>query len=343
MIRASRILPVKLGLLAMLLAAALTLSSCSVPNDPAKGSNTEHAGENAHGNEHGSEDMDTEHHAHDEHATERLVRLSPEDLKEFDIGVETAGPGELAVMIKLPGEITYNSDHLAHIAPRFPGVVKEVRKQLGDHVQKGEVLALIESSESLSPYEVVSLIEGTVVEKHLTVGEVVKDDVEIYQVADLKTVWLNLTVYQKDLAAIRIGQSIKVSAGAGIQDVNGTISYISPTVDEHTRTAKARAVLNNADGALRPGLFVTAQVVVATHEVPVVVPRSGLQTIDDLTCVFVKTSEGFQPRSVTIGRSNDTNAEIVAGLVAGEQFVSTGAFTLKAQLSKGAFGDGHNH
>ncbi|MBL0063013.1 MAG: efflux RND transporter periplasmic adaptor subunit [bacterium] len=271
------------------------------------------------------------------------MRLSPEDLKEFDIGVETAGPGSLTVMIKLPGEITYNSDHLAHIAPRFPGVVKEVRKQLGERVQKGEVLALIESSESLSPYEVVSLIEGTVVEKHITVGEVVKDDAEIYQVADLKTVWLNLTVYQKDLSAIRVGQSVRVSAGAGIEDVTGTISYISPTVDEHTRTAKARAVLNNSDGTLRPGLFVTAEVAIATHDVPIMIPRSSLQTIDDKACVFVRTPEGFQSKGVTIGRSNDGSAEVLNGLAAGDQYVARGAFTLKAQLSKGAFGDGHNH
>jgi len=341
MIKRNRILLASLGLAIFLLGAAFMLSSCNRSGDASKTKEATHEGESEHAGE--SADMDTEHHAHDEHTSERLVRLSPEDLREFDIGVETAVSGKLTMTAKLPGEITYNADHLAHIAPRFPGMVKEVRKQLGDHVQKGEVLALIESSESLSPYEVISLIEGTVVEKHATVGEVVKDDAEIYQVADLNTVWLNLTVYQKDLSAIRVGQPVTVSVGTGMSDVKGTISYISPTVDEHTRTARARAVLSNRDGALRPGLFVTADVVVSTHNVPVLVPRTALQTIDDQVSVFVKTSEGFQPKSVITGRSNDTNAEIISGLAAGQQYVAKGAFTLKAQLSKGAFGDGHNH
>jgi cobalt-zinc-cadmium efflux system membrane fusion protein len=330
-----------LGLAIFALTAAIMLSSCSRTNDATKAKEVTQKDETEHGGE--SADMETSHHAHDEHAAERMVRLSAEDMREFDIGVETAAPGKLAMIVKLPGEITYNADHLAHIAPRFPGVVKEVRKQLGDRVEKGEVLALIESSESLSPYEVVSLIDGTVVEKHITVGEVVKDDAEIYQVANLNTVWLNLTVYQKDLSTIRVGQPVTVSAGAGIQDVRGTISYISPIVDEHTRTAKARAVLNNGAGALRPGLFVTADVVVATHDVPVLVPRTALQTIDDQASVFVKTSEGFQPKSVVVGRRNDVMAEVISGLSTGQQYVAKGAFTLKAQLSKGAFGDGHNH
>jgi membrane fusion protein, heavy metal efflux system len=329
--------------LAILVSANFLMFSCNRSpsnesthkGEPVDAAKTSHAGE--------SGEMDTEHHAHDEHTAERLVRLSPEDLREFEIGLETASPGKLAASVKLPGEITFNADHLAHVSPRFPGVVKEVRKQLGDHVKKGEVLALIESSESLSPYEVVSLIEGTVVEKHITVGEVVKDDAEIYQVADLGSVWLNLTVYQKDLSSIRVGQPVIVAAGAGIPEVRGTISYISPTVEEHTRTAKARAVLSNSNGTLRPGLFVTADVAVATHDVPVMVPRTALQTIDDQPCVFVRTAEGFQPKSVGVGRSNDIYAEITAGMEAGQQYVAKGAFTLKAQLSKGAFGDGHNH
>ena len=341
MLKRNSIRLANLGLAMFLLGAAFVVSSCNRSSDATATKEASHEGEKAHAGE--SDDIDAEHQAHDKHAAERLVRLSPEDLREFDIVMETAGPGKLAAVLKLPGEITYNADHLAHIAPRFPGVVKEVRKQLGDHVQKGEVLALIESSESLSPYEVSSLIEGTVVQKHITVGEVVKDDAEIYQVANLNTVWLNLTVYQKDLSEIRVDQPITVSAGKGIADVKGTISYISPVVEEHTRTANARAVLNNQSGALRPGLFVTADVVVATHDVPVLVPRTALQTIDDQACVFVRTLDGFQPKTVSVGRSNDMHAEITSGLAVGQQYVASGAFTLKAQLSKGAFGDGHNH
>lgn len=341
MIKKRRNLPMILGITIILITGVCILSSCKCSSDAIKTTNAIHKGESVHASE--MSEMKTAHHTHDEHTFEKLIQLSPQDLREFDIELDTAVSGKLEMVVKLPGEITYNADHLAHIAPRFPGVVKEVRKQLGDQVKKGEVLALIESSESLSPYEVVSLIEGTIVEKHITAGEVVKDDAEIYQVADLNSVWLNLTIYQKDLPHIRLNQPVTASAGTGISDVKGTISYISPIVDEHTRTAKARAILNNRQGELRPGLLVTASVVVANHNVPVLVPRTALQTIDDQPCVFIRTSEGFEPKGVTIGRSNDTFAEITSGITTGQLYVTKGAFTLKAQLSKGAFGDGHNH
>lgn len=96
------------------------------------------------------------------------VILSTEELEEFEITVDTAGPRILTVYRVLPGEIAIDPNRLAHIVPRFPGIVRDVRKGLGDRVEQGEVLAIIESNESLSPYEVRSLISGTIIEMHLT-------------------------------------------------------------------------------------------------------------------------------------------------------------------------------
>lgn len=304
-------------------------------------------GEDEHG--HKAEPQHGEHAEHAEHEgehgeeQEEAIRLTPEVMAEFGIEIAEAGPGNLTTQIALPGEIAVNQDRQAHIVPRFPGIVKEVRKNLGEEVKAGEVLAVLESNESLAPYELLSLLDGTVIEKHITLGEALQDDHPAFVVADLSTVWVNLSVYQKDLQTVREGLGVIVSVGHNVTEGDGRISYISPLVDEHTRTALARVVLPNPDGRWRPGMFVTASVAVDDIAVPLVVPRTAIQTVEDKPSVFVQTDEGFEPQHITTGRSNETHIEVIDGLAPGTKFVARGAFTLKAQMSKSAFGDGHNH
>lgn len=196
---------------------------------------------------------------------------------------------------------------------------------------------------SFTQYEIIAPFNGTVIEKHITLGEVLNEDSEAYVIADLTSVWVNISVYQKDLPFIRQGLPVVLSTGHKIPDASGTISYVGPLVGETTRTALARVVLPNSEGHWRPGMFVTAGITVDAVEVPVMVPKTSLQTIDNKTCVFIETERGFSPESVTVGRTNKENAEITSGLKPGLWYVAKGAFTLKAQLSKGAFGDGHSH
>jgi len=297
-----------------------------------------------------SEDQHVEAEGHhgeeegrDEHGEEAVVQLTTEEMKEFGIEVGTAEGGTLHIYTTLPGEIVANQDHVAHVVPRFPGIVTDVRKQLGDHVEKGEVLAIIESNESLVEYQMKALIDGIVIDKHITLGEVLGEDDEAYVVADLSTVWVNLSVYQEDLPDVRTGLTAVISAGHDIPDVTAKISYVGPVVDEHTRTGLARVVLSNKKRFWRPGLFVTGRILISEEMVPLLVPETALQTIEDETCVFIETNEGFEPQPVGIGRRNDTHVEIVSGLTVGQRYVTRGGFTLKAELSKGAFGDGHGH
>jgi len=363
-----------------------------------------------------------EHAGEDDHEDEKAIRLTEAQRKEFGIELATAGSGQLKIQVELPGEIVPNADRVAHVVPRVPGVVREVRKVLGDHVRRGEILMVLDSKEladnkaaflsarekldlaksnydreedlwkkKISPtqdylqakqaqsearielrsaeqklhalgysddylaqlpshpdvsyirYEVIAPFDGVIIEKHAALGEVQKEDAESFRIADLSTVWVNLGVYQKDIPSVRVGQPVVVSAGHGISDMTGEISYIGPLVGEQTRTATARVVLPNRGGQLRPGLFVTGRVTLSTVPVPILVSMTALQTIDEKTVVFVEDEDGFEPRAVTVGRSNGTHVEITSGLKSGQKYVSAGAFTLKAQLAKGSFGDGHGH
>ena len=196
---------------------------------------------------------------------------------------------------------------------------------------------------TFTQYTIAAPFDGTVIEKHVALGEVLKDDTLAFVVADLRSVWVDLRVYQRDVPSVRKGQPVVIAAGQGIPDAQGTIAYIGPLVGEQTRTALARVILPNPDGHWRPGLFVTGKTVVKDIDIPVLVPKTVLQTIDERPVVFVETAAGFQPQPVTLGRSNDTHVEVTAGLTPGQRYVTNGAFTLKAQLAKSTFGDEHGH
>ncbi len=293
------------------------------------------------------ENIDADHEEHEEHEEKEehneTIQLSAKEQQEFGIEVSVAGPGELERHVDLTGEIDIDPDRLAHIFPRFPGIVKQVNKNIGDPVKKGEVLAIIESNESLSPYSITSLIDGTVLDMHLTPGEVVSDADHKITIADLSYVWANLNVYQKDIPFVKVGRKVVISAGTGTKTATGTISYISPVVDERTRTATARVVLPNPDGRWKPGLFIGARVIIGKDPVAILAPKTALQTYENQTVVFVKEEEGFRPQPVHIGRSNTKAVEIVDGLEQGQPYVSKGGFTIKAELQKESFGGGHGH
>ena len=192
-------------------------------------------------------------------------------------------------------------------------------------------------------YEIRSPFNGTITEKHITIGEKLTSNSKAFTIADLSSIWVNLSIYQKDMPFVEVGQKARISIANNLLVADGVISYVGPLVGEKTRTATARVVLPNPDGRWKPGLFVTGEVEIGDIEAPIVVPRTALQRVDEKLSVFVQTEEGFEPRPVTTGRVNETHIEITSGLSAGERYVTKGAFTLKAQLSKGAFGEGHSH
>jgi cobalt-zinc-cadmium efflux system membrane fusion protein len=273
---------------------------------------------------------------------EGVARLDPATLEEFGVELALAGPGAIEKTISLPAEVRPNEDRLAHIAPRFPGIARDVRARIGDRVKAGQVLAVIES-EALAPFDLKTQIDGVVIAKHITRGEPVSREQAAFVVADLRDVWIDISVYQKDLALLRVGQPVIVSAGHELAEARGEISYLAPVVDEATRTATARVVLPNPEGVWRPGLFVTARVEVAREEVPLAVPRSALEVMGDQTVVFVQEADGFEPRAVQLGRRGDQHVEVTSGLAAGARYVARGGFTLKAELQRGEFAGGHAH
>jgi cobalt-zinc-cadmium efflux system membrane fusion protein len=272
---------------------------------------------------------------------EARVEISEESRKKAGIGVETAGAAKIAVRLDLNGKIAPNEDAMTHVIPRFPGVVKSVRKRLGDRVARGDVLATVESNESLRTYEITAEIDGTIIMRHVTVGEFVSGQEPIFTVADLSTVWADFAVYRHDFPRLRAGQTVVLDGGAGLETAEAKIDYISPFGSENSQTMLARASVQNRSGAWRPGLFVRGSVIVEQVEVPVAVKATALQRFRDRDVVFLRVGDLFEAVPVEVGRRNGDRVEITSGLTAGEQYASDNSFIVKADAGKS--GATHDH
>lgn len=274
-----------------------------------------------------------------------LIHFTDEQIKDFHMIIEKAGMAELSIETLLPGEIKLNQEKMAHVSPRYDGIVTKISARLGDKVKAGQVLATLESNETLAIFNVSSPIDGTIVDFHITLGESVEAGRYLYIAADLESVWVDLDIFQKDLSRIQKGQSVLVKTGDKTFSAKGIIDYVGPVVNEDTRTGLARITLANPNGKWKAGMFITAHVTTDTNVVPVAVKRSALQTLDGEIVVFVKGPEGFEPRPVTLGQQDTQFSEVLFGLEAGESYVSEGSFVVKAQKEKAEIDPeaGHNH
>jgi cobalt-zinc-cadmium efflux system membrane fusion protein len=202
----------------------------------------------------------------------------------------------------------------------------------------------VESSyreENLARYEIRAPISGLIIEKAIAQGQTLKEDEEIYTVADISTVWTAVTVYPKDLAVVQVGQKATVKATAFDIEDKGPVTYITNLIGEQTRTATARIELDNRDGKWRPGMFVNAELEAEEIQVPVAVSMDAIQKIRDWAVVFGRYGEYLEARPLELGRSDGQMVEVLKGLSAGEQYAVGNSFAIKAELGKS--GASHDH
>ena len=434
---------------------------------------------------------------------EGRAELTDDAIKRAGIVIETAGPVIMDNIIKLTGEIDFNADKVAHVVPRFTGVVREVKKDEGDYIKKGEIVAILESREladaksnylndvklvslakvelerekiifknttlmldllkkgtslddlqnqlknsiigesraqlipayaklnfakatyhrekdlfekeispesdyllalegyksaeakyialiektsyqarwallqkektadtadlnlqtatqkllalglsqseikkisinqKLTRYEIRSPIKGTVIEKHITIGEAVKKDDNIYVLADLSDVWGKITIPSKDLQSVKEGQRVSVKSEKTGLKANGVLAHIHAAMDEKTQSVTGKVVIPNKEKKWRPGQFITVEIVKEESSLPVAVSSEAIQTFRDWSVVFVKYGNLFEVRPLELGRNNGQWVEILEGLAPGEKYAAQNSFVLKAEVGKE--GATHDH
>jgi membrane fusion protein, heavy metal efflux system len=267
------------------------------------------------------------------------IELDEKKAENAHLELAVAGPAKIQSVLRLYGKIAMNEDAVANVSPRFPGLVKAVSGRLGDRVETGQALAVVESNDSLRSYQVTSEIAGTIIKKEVTIGEVVRDDKPIFTVADLSTVWIDFSVFPKDFKRVRLGQTVRITYAADVEPISGKISYISPTGSENTQSLLARAVAPNLEGLLRPGLFVMGDLETDEVEVPIAVRPEAIQTLNEKTAIFVLEGKAFEAREVKLGARDENHVQVLSGLNAGDHYVSANSFLLKAELAKGEAGE----
>ncbi|WP_416193162.1 divalent metal ion exporter adaptor subunit IhpB [Nitrobacter sp. TKz-YC01] len=276
-----------------------------------------------------------EHVEHDEHGADR-IRIS--DVKLAAAGAEFAesGPATLTETLSFNGVLRANQEAVVQVTPRFPGIVRAIRKRIGDTIAKDDQLASIESNQSLTVYELKAPIGGTVIDRQISLGEYASEQKPSFVVADLSTIWVDLSIYRQDLSRVKTGDQVLIDPDDGAGEIKGTISYVAPVGASDTQTALARVVLPNPNGRLRPGLFVTARLVLAQRKVPVAVNTGAIQTLENKTVVFVREDDDkLEARPVELGDSDQNSVEIRAGISAGEKYVAKNSFVVKAEMGKG--------
>jgi membrane fusion protein, heavy metal efflux system len=338
-----------------------------------------------------------------------LIALTPEQIRASKIGIAQAAAAEIVASFQLPGEIKFNEDRTAHVVPRIAGVVEQVNVSIGQQVRKGDVLAVIASTDlsdrrselltaqkrltgarqvyarektlweerisaeqdyqaaqvqlreaeiavqnaqqklsainasasgALNRYELRAPFSGTIVEKHVTPGEAVAADANVFVLADLSTVWAEMAVPAQRLDEVRVGRRATVSATAFDSRASGEIAYVGALLGAQTRTAPARVVLPNPALAWRPGLFVNVSVDARARAVPVAVETRALQTLDGQPTLFVASERGFVAQPVELGERDERFTEITRGLRDGQRYATDNSFILKSELEKDS-AEGH--
>lgn len=346
---------------------------------------------------------------------EGLIKLSAERIAALRIEVAPVGPGNLLRTVRVPGNVMMDPDRIGHVPAKVIGTVVELRKRLGDAVQKGEVVAYLESREvadaksefltaganlelqttliererslfekkisaeqqflraenafslsklrhdlarqklsaldvdeaeiaelpkqpvaNLRRYALRSPIAGRVIERRVDLGAPVGGDQqekEIYVVADLSSVWVELVASAPDLALLKEGDGITIEDSARAK-ATGKAFFISPMVSKETRTTRVIVSLDNADGRWRPGSFVGASIPIDRRSVPLLLPRNAIQTIDGKLTAFVQVPEGFEARAVQAGAMTEDAVEVIGGLKPGEIVAVLNTFVLKSDLGK---------
>ncbi|UUA74945.1 efflux RND transporter periplasmic adaptor subunit [Cellvibrio sp. QJXJ] len=283
-------------------------------------------------------DKDEKSEEDEKHEADGKIKLTAEQLRKAGIQIVKAGPVSVRQTLPLYGVVTPNAEGFQHIAARFPGVIRQLARKPGDNVSAGEVLATIESNESLKVYNVTATVSGVITNRQGAVGEQTTDT-PLFTIMNAATVSVDLNVFPRDVGQVKSGQPVLIQQPQRQLEAEGRLEYVSGIANPVNQSIIARASLKNTEGHWIPGHFVNAEVILSETPAAVAVRNEALQTLDGETVVFVKEADGFEARPIQTGRTDHRYTEIVSGLVAGESYVAVNSFILKADLGKESIED----
>lgn len=256
------------------------------------------------------------------------------------IEIETAGPASIAEMRELVGTVQLDPSARSEIRGQFPGRIVSVTKAVGDSVRRGQLLARIESSESLQVYPVYATVSGVIAERNGNPGDVTFDR-PLYVVTDPARTTVVFNVFPRDLGAVRPGQAVSIETADGQPMSSGMLGQYLPEGNAASGTALVRANLPNPGGRLRPGMALRGKVTVNAVQVPLAVRTQALQPFRDFTVVFANIGDTYEVRMLELGRRSPEWTEVLGGLKPGTRYAAKGSFLIRTDIEKS--GASHDH
>jgi multidrug efflux pump subunit AcrA (membrane-fusion protein) len=275
-------------------------------------------------------------------AGQNIVILTKENLQHVTLKTEPAQLTALGMTLKAAGRVSANLNKTARVTTTLDGRLTKLNFDLNDSVKAGDVMALVESPELLGrPLELKAALNGVVIERNATVGELVDKSKVIYTISDPAQLWAIAEVKERDIAAVRPGQDATFTVLAYPEEkFHGKVVLVGNQVEAGSRTVEVRIAAANADGRLKSGMFADLEIVTTILDNVLLISDIALQTDAEEQIVFVALDANrFEKRTVKPGLEQSGRVQILSGVKAGEAVVTEGSFILKSEMLKGQLGE----
>lgn len=271
---------------------------------------------------------------------EGRVTFPKEAAEAAGIAIERVGPASLSETIEIIGYVELEPSATSNVGAKFPGRVVSAGPNVGDFVRAGQVLARVESTESMQIYAITAPVSGVIVERRTNVGDVAGSD-PIYVIADPNRTRAVFPIFPRDMERVRAGQEIQLGLLEGDRSVTSRLGSFLPGADPATGALLARANLPNRDGFWRPGMRVRGVVTIQSRQVPLAVRTEALQGFRDFTVVFAQVGNTYEVRMLELGTRGPEWTEVLGGIKPGQAYVTKGSYVIKADIEKA--GASHDH
>ncbi len=273
---------------------------------------------------------------------DNIVTLSAKNLEHIDLKIESATLGSIGKTLQAAGTVSANLNKTARVVSTLEGRLTQMDVDLNDKVKAGDVLGLVQTPELLGkPLELKAPIDGVIIERKATVGELVGKETVIYTISDPTDLWVIAEIKERDIGAVKVGQeaTFSVLAYPG-ETFKGKVVRIADVVEPASRILEARIEVDNPDGRLKPGMFADLSIITTVLENALVIPDRALETDGEGQIVFVSLGENkFEKRVVEPGLAAQGRVQILSGIKAGDKIVTRGGFILKSEQLKGELGE----
>lgn len=267
--------------------------------------------------------------------------ISADAAKAGGVTVERVGPATLGESLSLTGRVEITPEGQAEVHARYPGRVMSLNVELGTRVSRGQVIARVESSESLQTYPVTAPISGMIVAKNVNVGSITGGGTPMLMIGDPTRLHAEFLLYPRDAERVRAGQPIAVKSLAGDYTYTGRVEAVLPSADLTSQVLIAHVDLPYQGGIWRPGLGVSGEVQVGSTPAALAVRTRALQPFRDFTVVYARFGTTYEVRMLELGRRTPEWTEVLSGIDPGTEYVVDGAFLIRADVEKS--GASHDH